>query len=173
MIDHYFLLRAHMNPLAHLLLRTYSAVPLKACCLTRVLLILALLDVRTALALAPERQITELVHRDWDSKSGVPADIRALAQSTDGYLWVGSFRGLFRFDGIQFQVFEPESGARLPSHEILSLFAVPGNRLWIGYRKGGVSVLEAGKLINYSSVDGFPEGRVNGFTRDRNGRVWV
>jgi signal transduction histidine kinase/ligand-binding sensor domain-containing protein len=148
-------------------------VPLKACCLTGVLLILALLVVRTALALAPERHVTELVHRVWDSKAGVPADIRALAQSTDGYLWVGSYRGLFRFDGIQFQVFEPESGARLPSHEILSLFAVPGNRLWIGYRKGGVSVLEAGKLINYGSVDGFPEGRVNGFTRDRNGRVWV
>src|SRR5580704_18979509 len=133
MIDHYFLLRAHMNPLAHLLLRTYSAVPLKACCLTGVLLILALLDVRTALALAPERHITELVHRVWDSKSGVPADIRALAQTTDGYLWVGSLRGLYRFDGTLFQEFEPQSGPRLLSHEIRSVFAAPNDRLWIGY----------------------------------------
>src|SRR5271168_2387275 len=127
--------------------------------LKRVLLILVLLDFRTALALAPERHITELVHRVWDSKSGVPADIRDLAQSTDGYLWVGSLRGLYRFDGTQFQKFEPESGAQLPSHEINSLFAVPGDKLWIGYRKGGASVLEAGKLINYSSVDGLPGER--------------
>jgi signal transduction histidine kinase/ligand-binding sensor domain-containing protein len=141
--------------------------------LTRALFILVLLSVRTALALAPERHITELVHRVWDSKSGVPANISALARSTDGYLWVGSLRGLYRFDGTQFQEFEPESGARLPSQEILSLFAAPDGRLWIGYRSGGVSVLEAGQLITYNSSNDFPEGRVAGFARERNGRVWV
>jgi signal transduction histidine kinase/ligand-binding sensor domain-containing protein len=143
--------------------------------LTRVLfiLVLLLLGVRTALALEPTRHVTELVHHVWDRKSGVPADISALAQTTDGYLWVGSSRGLYRFDGIQFQKFEPESGAQLPSHDILSLFAAPDGRLWIGYLKGGGSVLQAGQLINYNSGNGFPEGMANGFARERNGRVWV
>jgi len=141
--------------------------------LTRVLLVLVLLGVRSALALDPARHITELVHRVWDSKSGVPPEIRALAQTTDGYLWVGSLRGLYRFDGMQFHKFEPESGARLPSHEIRSLFAAPDGTLWIGYLSGGVSVLAAGRLINYNSGNGFPEGKVIGFARERNGRVWV
>ena len=140
--------------------------------LKRALFLLVLFSLRTAWALAPERHITELVHRVWDSKAGVPADIRALAQTTDGYLWVGSLRGLYRFDGTQFQKFEPESGARLPQ-EIRSLFAAPDGRLWIGYRKGGVGVLEAGKLINYNSIDGFPEGNVKGFARDQQGRIWA
>ena len=141
--------------------------------LKRLLFILVLSSVRTALALSPERHITELLHRAWDSKSAVPADIRALAQTTDGYLWVGSLRGLYRFDGTQFQKFEPESGARLLSQQIRGLFAAPDGRLWIGYRTGGVSVLEAGKLTHYSSADGFPEGNVKGFARDPRGRIWA
>jgi signal transduction histidine kinase/ligand-binding sensor domain-containing protein len=141
--------------------------------LARVLVILVLLGVRTALALDPDRHITELAHRVWDRKSGVPADIYALAQTTDGYLWIGSLRGLYRFDGMQFQPFESVSAARLPSHEIRSLFAAPDGSLWIGYRKGGSSFLQAGQLINYNSGNGFPEGKVDGFARERNGKVWV
>ena len=125
------------------------------------------------MALDPERHITELAHRVWDTKSGVPADIRALAQTIDGYLWVGSLRGLYRFDGIQFQKFESESGAQLPSQQIWRLFAARGNRLWIGYNGGGVSVLEAGKLTNYNSADGFPKGIVLGFAEDQQGRIWA
>ena len=141
--------------------------------LKRLLFILTLLSVRTALALSPERHITELLHRTWDSKSAVPADIRALAQTTDGYLWVGSLRGLYRFDGTQFQKFEPESGARLLSQQIRGLFAAPDGRLWIGYRTGGVSVLEAGQLTHFTSVDGFPEGNVKGFAQDPRGWIWA
>jgi signal transduction histidine kinase/ligand-binding sensor domain-containing protein len=141
--------------------------------LAQLLFVLAVLSVRTALAVDPERHINELVHRFWDSKSGVPADIRALAQTTDGYLWVGSLRGLYRFDGIQFQEFESMSTARLPSREIRSLFAAPDGTLWIGYHSGGVSVLEKGKLTNYNSVDGFPMGDVWGFARDQQGRTWA
>ena len=125
------------------------------------------------MALNPERHITELVHRVWDSKSGVPADIRALAQTTDGYLWVASLRGLYRFDGAQFQEFKPQSAPGLPSQQIRGLFAAPNGSLWIGYRTGGVSVLEAGKLINYSSAEGFPEGNVKGFAQDPQGRIWA
>jgi signal transduction histidine kinase/ligand-binding sensor domain-containing protein len=141
--------------------------------LTRVLFVLVLLGVRTALALDQERYITELAHRVWDSKSGVPANIRALAQTTDGYLWVGSSRGLYRFDGIQFQPFESLSAARLPFREVQSLYATPDDKLWIGYRRGGVSVLRGGTLIDYNSVDGFPEGWVSGFARDQLGRTWA
>jgi ligand-binding sensor domain-containing protein len=140
---------------------------------TQILLVPALLSVRSALALDPERHITELVHRVWDDRSGVPADIRALAQTSDGYLWVGSLRGLYRFDGVQFQKFEPESGARLPSQEVRSLFAASDGRLWVGYRTGGASVLAAGKLTNYNSTDGFPEVQVRGFAQDPQGRIWA
>jgi signal transduction histidine kinase/ligand-binding sensor domain-containing protein len=141
--------------------------------LARLLVILFLLDGRPALALDPDRHITELNHRVWESRSGVPADIRALAQTTDGYLWIGSLRGLYRFDGVQFQKFEPGSGALLRSQRIRSLLATPDGRLWVGYLSSGVSVLEAGKLINYTSADGLPDGDVRSLARDQQGRIWV
>jgi signal transduction histidine kinase/ligand-binding sensor domain-containing protein len=141
--------------------------------LTRILLALMLLGARNAWSLDPARDISELVHRVWDRKSGTPADISAMAQTTDGYLWIGSSRGLFRFDGVQFEEFERATGLRLPSQDILSLFAAPDGKLWIGYLKGGASVLHAGGVTSYNSGDGFPQGMASGFAQERNGRIWV
>ncbi len=53
------------------------------------------------------------------------------------------------------------------------MFAAPNDRLWIGYHTGGVGVLETGRLTNYTSADGFPEGNVKGFARDPQGRIWA
>jgi len=148
-------------------------VPTRMNAIARILLAIALLGVPAAFALDPGRHITELMHRVWDNKSGAPADIRAFAQTSDGYLWVGSLRGLYRFNGVQFQKFEPGAGPRFPSKQIVGLLAVADNQLWIGYRGGGASVLVAGKLTNYGSADGFPEGDVRGFAQDRQGRIWA
>src|SRR6185295_575972 len=49
-----------------------------------------------------DRRIDQLYHTSWTAKDGVPADIRSLAQTTDGYLWIGTPTGLVRFDGVQF-----------------------------------------------------------------------
>jgi signal transduction histidine kinase/ligand-binding sensor domain-containing protein len=141
--------------------------------LTQLLLIVGVLTVRTALALNPERHITEFAHRFWSSREGAPTDIVGLAQTTDGYLWLASNSGLYRFDGTQFQPFEPLSGLRLPTRQINSVFASQDSTLWIGYRDHGVGALQAGRLVNYTSVNGFPEGRVYGFAQDREGRIWA
>lgn len=141
--------------------------------LTQVLVVAGLLGVQSALAVDPERHISELAHRTWGSKDGAPAYTVGLAQTEDGYLWLASYSGLYRFDGTQFQLFAPFSGPKLPSREIASVFAPQDGALWIGYRNGGVSALRAGRLTNYRSADGFPEGRVTGFARDRQGRIWA
>jgi signal transduction histidine kinase/ligand-binding sensor domain-containing protein len=137
------------------------------------MLILVVLYVPTAFALTPERHISEFAHRSWGSREGAPAYIVALAQTADGYLWIASYSGLYRFDGAQFQLFEPLSGPKLPSREIASVFASRDDTLWIGRRNGGVSALRAGTLKNYASADGFPEGRVNGFAQDQRGNIWA
>ena len=70
----------------------------------------------------------------WDNKTGAPSYGVTLAQTTDGYLWVGSFRGLFRFDGVRFQEFAPDFNATLHAKAIRKLFATADNKLWISYR---------------------------------------
>ena len=51
----------------------------------------------TVAGLDRTRSIGQFEHRAWRSKDGAPSQIHALAQTTDGYLWIGSSQGLFRF----------------------------------------------------------------------------
>ena len=48
-----------------------------------------------------------LVHESWTFRDGAPEVTTALAQTEDGYLWVGAPAGLFRFDGVRFELFRP------------------------------------------------------------------
>jgi hypothetical protein len=75
---------------------------------------LALLLCAPAFRIDRDRQIGQLYHTAWTAKDGAPDKIVALAQTTDGYLWLGTDRGLFRFDGVTFESFKPQSGTGLP-----------------------------------------------------------
>ena len=82
--------------------------------------------------------LDQLYHTGWTYKEGAPGEVYALAQTTDGYLWLGTATGLFRFDGIRFQPFKPESGQAFPQRRVASLFAVPDGGLWVGYWYGSI-----------------------------------
>jgi ligand-binding sensor domain-containing protein len=96
-----------------------------------------------------------------------------LAQSADGYLWLGSTDGLYRFDGVVFEHYQPQSGGPFPARYVHSLLALPNGDLWIGFRSGGMSLLRNGKVTNYTTRDGAPDGGVWGFAQDRDGSIWA
>jgi signal transduction histidine kinase/ligand-binding sensor domain-containing protein len=120
-----------------------------------------------------ERKLADLYHTGWTFKDGAPSEIYALAQTTDGYLWLGTATGLFRFDGIRFELYSPPSGRTFPPRSIASLFAVPDGGLWVGYRYGGVSFLRNGAVIDYGTSDGLPSHTVLAFARDKSGAIWA
>ena len=95
----------------------------------RLLVLLALAT--SAFALDPQKAVTQFVHTSWTEKDGAPHGIWALAQTTDGYLWLGTDAGLFRFDGLRFVRFEPQAGESLPGARIFRLFATHDGALWI------------------------------------------
>jgi PAS domain S-box-containing protein len=108
-------------------------------------------------------------HDSWTFKEGAPADVTCLAQTNDGFLWLGGPNGLFRFDGTRFEPFSSPFGDRLLSNNLYSLFAPPSGGLWIGYTFGGFSFLDKGRVTNYASGI----GSVYGFAQDRDGIVWA
>lgn len=120
-----------------------------------------------------DRKLTELYHTAWTFKDGAPAEIYALAQTTNGFLWLGAATGLFRFDGIRFEPYKPQSGQTFSQRSVASLFAVPDGGLWVGYRYGGVSFIKDGKITNYGKADGLPSHTVLAFARDRQGAIWI
>ncbi|MGD0490550.1 MAG: ATP-binding protein [Steroidobacteraceae bacterium] len=108
-------------------------------------------------------------HDSWTFKDGAPADVVCLAQTNDGFLWLGGPEGLFRFDGTRFEPFKSPVGDRLLSTNLYSLFAPPSGGLWIGYTTGGFSFLDKGRVTNYASE----AGTARYFAQDRDGIVWA
>jgi ligand-binding sensor domain-containing protein len=102
-------------------------------------------------------------------KGGAPSDVTCLAQTNDGFLWLGGPNGLFRFDGTRFESISSPFGDRLLSTDLYSLFAAPSGGLWIGYTLGGFSLLDKGRVTNYA----IETWTVYGFAQDRNRIVWA
>jgi len=116
---------------------------------------------------APQAQ--RIIHESWTFKEGAPAAVWALAQTADGYLWLGTAAGLYRFDGIRFELFRSPFGDHLLTNNIAWLFAPPTGGLWVGNVNGGVSFLKNGRVINFPEVP----GTVYSFAQDRQGVVWA
>jgi ligand-binding sensor domain-containing protein len=107
-------------------------------------------------ALDPQKSITQFVHTAWTEKDGAPANIEAITQTNDGYLWLGTKTGLFSFDGIRFARFEPRAGEDLLAKPIRMLLATRDGSLWIVFVSGSVSRLLNDHLTSYSEREGLP-----------------
>jgi signal transduction histidine kinase/ligand-binding sensor domain-containing protein len=102
----------------------------------------------------PIRPIHQLAHQSWAAQDGAPTEIRLLAQTGDGYLWLGTVSGLIRFDGVRFVPFVPRGNDSLPAAGVRALLEGRDGTLWIVWETGGVSHLVDGRLTSYGTKDG-------------------
>jgi ligand-binding sensor domain-containing protein len=121
-----------------------------------------------AFALDPQKAITQFVHTAWRTQDGIVRGApSAIAQTTDGYVWIGTQNGLVRFDGVRFVQWTPRGGERLSS-SIVSLLAGRDGSLWIG-TGANLAHLKDGDLTNYLDAS----GRINSIVEDHNGTIWI
>lgn len=115
-----------------------------------------------------------IYHASWTERDGAPHGVRALAQTTDGYLWLGTTAGLFRFDGLRFTTYVPPAdGPQFKSLDIYSLTGDAKGGLWIGFRVGGVAYLRGGRLTVYNERSGLPPVHVDQILARSDGQVWT
>ena len=121
------------------------------------------------------RPIRSLYHTVWKVRDGVPNDIVAIQQTRDGYLWLGTGEGLFRFDGVRFERYEPNRGGELFSGRISALLATKDGGLWIAHQGRGVraSFLKNGEVSNYASPDPLHPGTILAFAQSPDGTMWA
>ena len=119
-------------------------------------------------AIDPNKRISQYAHGIWrldgESLTGVPT---AIAQTADGYLWIGTSNGLTRFDGVRFVSWHPPHGQSLPSDRIVTLKGSLDGNLWIG-TDVGLSRLFNGQLVNYDDAP----GTILQIKQRKNGEIW-
>ena len=124
----------------------------------------------SAFALNPALDLSQYAHTVWKIRDGfVRGMIRSIAQTPDGYLWLGTEFGLVRFDGVRAVAWTPPHDQHLSSNEIVKLLVGRDGTLWIGTRQGLAS-WNGGKLTDYPQLAG---QTVSSLLQDREGAVWA
>jgi ligand-binding sensor domain-containing protein/signal transduction histidine kinase len=110
--------------------------------------------------------------RVWQREQGLPQNfVRALAQTRDGYLWVGSDAGVSRFDGVRFVSFGLPEGFQ--AGPVQTLLGDGQGALWIGSVGRGLGRWENGRFTAFTTRDGLPSDSVNALAADSKGRLWI
>ena len=123
-----------------------------------------------ALALDPSLDISQYAHTSWKIRNGFTRGYaNAIAQTPDGYLWLGTELGLDRFDGVRVVPWQPPAGQQLPSNNIRSLLAARDGTLWIGTNKG-LSSWKSGQFTTYSDFNG---KLIGALLQDREDTIWA
>jgi len=95
-----------------------------------------------ARAIDPNRTISQYTSDRWGSERGFPGGaVSSIAQTTDGYLWIGTQKGLIRFDGLNFHLFEQAIPSSLPIGPVQQLIADGDGNLWI--------LLQSTRILRY------------------------
>ncbi len=106
----------------------------------------------------------------YNNTNGLPtSEANAIVQTGDGFLWIGSYGGLIRYDGNTFVRMDSTSGLT----SIKCLYVDRQDRLWIGTNDNGVAVLEKGEVRKWGKLDGMKSAHTRAITGDQNGYVYV
>ncbi len=125
-----------------------------------------------ALALPPEVPLLQFLLNTWDTQDGLPtSSVLGLLQTRDGYLWISSYQGLIRFDGVAFEVFDPGTTQLLAGGTITAMAEDSAGGLWLGVRNGGLVLFHQGvfsQMIPPSEI-----ADIGVLAIDTQNRVWI
>lgn len=123
-----------------------------------------------AFALNPSLDIGQYARKSWNVREGFfKGPINTIVQTPDGYLWIGTDLGLYRFDGVRSVPWQSPSHETLPSKTIRKLFVARDGTLWIGTQKGLASA-KGGKLTLYPEV---PAQAIDAIAEDSERTIWA
>ena len=125
-----------------------------------------------AYSLDPRKPLAQYSHTLWTPENGLPPDaIHALAQTTDGYLWLGTDEELARFDGYQFVAFSKARG-ELPASRVSALAASKDGSLWVG-TEGGLTRYRDRKFTTFTVAEGLPDNSIRALCMGPDETLWI
>lgn len=141
----------------------------------------------SGICLEPRWAITQYIQTSWTSESGLPQNsVHAIAQTNDGFLWLGTEEGLVRFDGTALRVYNRHSFKGLASDYIGALMADRDGSLWIGTDSGLTHYIGStasgtptggiernGTFVTIRAKDGLTSDIITSLAESADGALWV
>lgn len=110
----------------------------------------------------------------WQVGAGVQqSPVTAIVQSHDGYLWLGTYHGLGRFDGVRMQLFNASNTTNLQNGNITTLYVSPDGTLWIGHETGQLTRFDHGQFQAVDLGGNWRGGAIEAITTDEDGDLWL
>jgi ligand-binding sensor domain-containing protein/signal transduction histidine kinase len=112
--------------------------------------------------------------RIWQSENGLPQNaVTSVLQTRDGYIWVGTYSGLARFDGVRFTTYDNNNTPEMHGSRITSLFEASDGTLWIGHERGEVTRYRNGRFLTNAVNFNWSGRKINAITSDQSGDIWL
>lgn len=106
----------------------------------------------------------------YDNSIGMPtSEANAIAQTGDGFIYIGSYSGLIRYDGINFERFDSSIGIS----SVISLYVDSKDRLWIGTNDNGVALMQGNDFKFYGKEDGLRSLSIRSMQEDNEGNILI
>ncbi len=106
----------------------------------------------------------------YDNTNGLPtSEANAIAETSEGFIWIGSYSGLIRYDGSSFERIDSTTGIA----SVVSLFVDSKDRLWVGTNDSGAFVMEKGEFTSFNKDDGLQSLSVRSFSEDKDGNIYI
>jgi ligand-binding sensor domain-containing protein/serine phosphatase RsbU (regulator of sigma subunit) len=124
--------------------------------------------------LPPEKAISQYICEVWQKDKGLPQNsIFSITQSSDGYLWIATYEGIARFDGMIFTTFSTSNVAELKTSGIWKVYEDSKKNLWFGTNNGGLTRYSHGKFKTFTTDEGLPSNTITAIIEDHEKSLWI
>ncbi len=124
--------------------------------------------------LNPHKSMSQYELHNWQTEDGLSQNsVTAIIQTRDGYLWLGTYNGLCRFDGFSFTTVDTMAESAISDAHINTLFEDQNGGLWIGTRSKGLALWKNNHLTIFTDKNGLPGNDINCINQDSSGTLWI